>query len=79
MVGRIFLHKGDWKPFRLLWEYCKRTDYDYYVVQYIIFECIGCKLLCEYEMLRDDEKRRRIELEGMFEVDFGKPGGRDLE
>jgi hypothetical protein len=30
-------------------------------------------------MLRDDEKHRRMELEGMFEVDFGGPGGKDLE
>jgi hypothetical protein len=39
---------------------------------------IDCKFLCECEMLRDDEKRRRIELEGMFEVDFGGQGERRL-
>jgi hypothetical protein len=30
-------------------------------------------------MLRDDEKRRLLELEKMFGVDFGGPGGRGLE
>jgi len=29
-------------------------------------------------MLQDDEKRRRMELEGIFGVDFGGPGGRKL-
>jgi hypothetical protein len=32
---------------------------------------MGRKLVCECEMIRDDEKRRRMELEGMFGVDFG--------
>ena len=45
----------------------------------IIFERFGRKLLCECEMLGDNEKRRRMELERMFGVDFGGPGGRDLE
>ena len=73
------MHAGNWKPFRLPWDYCKHTGYDYYAVQYVIFECIGCRLLCECKMLRDDEKRQRMELEGMFDVNFGGPGGRDLE
>ena len=30
-------------------------------------------------LLRDDEKRRRMELERIFGVDFGGPGGRGLE
>ena len=68
----------NWKPFRLLWDYCERTGYDFYVVQDIIFESIGPKLVCECELLRNDEKRRRMELEKMFGVDFGEPGGRDL-
>ena len=28
----------NWKPFRLLWGYCERTGYDFYVVRDIIFE-----------------------------------------
>jgi hypothetical protein len=40
---------------------------------------MGRKLVCECEMLRDDEKRRRIELEKIFGVDFGGPGERGLE
>jgi len=69
----------NWKPFRLLWNYCERTGYDFYVVQDIIFERLGRKLVCECQMLRDDEKYRRLELEKMFGVDFGEPGGRGLE
>ena len=56
-----------------------RTGYDFFVVRDIIFERIGRKLICECEMLRDDKKHRRIELERIFGVDFGEPGGRGLE
>jgi hypothetical protein len=69
----------NWKPFRLLWDYCERTGYDFYVVRDIIFERIGRKLVCECEMLQDNEKRRHMELERIFGVDFGGPGGRGLE
>jgi hypothetical protein len=51
------LRNPNWKPFRLLWDYCERTGYDFYVVRDIIFERIGRKLICECELLRDDEKR----------------------
>ena len=68
----------NWKPFRLLWDYCKRTGYDFFVVRDIMFECIGRKLVCECEMLQDNEKRRRMELEKMFGVDFGGPDERGL-
>ena len=69
----------NWKPFRLLWDYCERTGYDFYVVRDIIFERLGRKLVCECEVLRDDKKHRRMELEGMFGVDFGRPGKRGVE
>jgi hypothetical protein len=69
----------NWKPFRLLWDYCERTGYDFYVARDIIFERLGRKLACECKMLRDDEKYRRMELEKIFGVDFGGPGGRGLE
>ena len=69
----------NWKPFRHLWDYSERTGYDFYVVRDIIFERIGRKLVCECEMLRDDKKRRQLELESMFGVDFGEPEGRGLD
>jgi len=68
----------NWRPFLILWDYCERTGYDFYVAQDIISERLGRKLVCECEILRDDEKRRRMELESMFGVDFGRTGGRDL-
>jgi hypothetical protein len=36
-------------------------------------------LVCECEILGDDAKRRRMELESMFGVDFGEPRRRKLE
>ena len=63
----------------MLWDYCEWTGYDFYVVREIIFERLSRKLVCECEMLRDDEKRRRIKLERIFGVDFGRPGERGLE
>ena len=69
----------NWKPFRLLWDYCERTGYDFYVARDIIFERLGHKLICECEMLRDDEKLRRIELERIFGVDFGESGKREMD
>ncbi len=69
----------NWKPFKILWGYSERTGYDFFVARDIIFERLGRKLVCECEMLRDDEKRRRLELEKMFGVDFGEPGGRGLD
>ena len=69
----------NWKPFKLLWDYCERTGYDFFVARDIIFERFGRKLVCECEMIGDNEKRRRMELEKMFGVDFGEPGRRDLD
>jgi len=62
----------------LLWNYCEQTGYDFYVVRDIIFERLGRKMVCECVMLRDNEKRRRMELEKMFGVDFSAPGGRGM-
>ena len=69
----------NWIPFRLLWDYCERTGYDFFVARDIIFERLGRKLVGECELLRDDTKRRRMELEKIFGVDFGGPRGRSLE
>ena len=69
----------NWKPFGLLWKYCERTGYDFFVFRDIIFERLGRKLICECEMLQDNEARRRLELESMFGVDFSGSGGGGLE
>jgi len=69
----------NWKPFRLLWDYCEREGYDFFVARDIIFERLGRKLICECEILKNDEKLRRLELERMFGVDFGEPGKRELD
>jgi hypothetical protein len=71
--------KPNWKPFRLLWDYFERKGYDFFVARDIIFERLGRKLICECEMLRDDKKLRRLELEKMFGVDFGESGRRGLD
>jgi hypothetical protein len=69
----------NWKPFRMLWNYCERKGYDFFVARDIIFERLGRNLICECEMMRDSEKLRRLELERMFGVDFGESGRRDLD
>ena len=56
-----------------------RFDIIAFVARDIIFERIGRKLVCECEMLQDNEKRRRMELERIFGVDFGGPGEKALE
>jgi hypothetical protein len=68
----------NWKPFKIFYDYCERTGYDFFVARDIIFEHIGRKLVCECELLQDNEKCRRMELESMFGVDFGGPEGRIL-
>ena len=69
----------NWKPFRMLLNYSERKGYDFFVARDIIFERLGRKLVCECEMLRDDEKLRRLELEKMFGVDFGESGRRGVD
>ena len=69
----------NWKPFEALWNYSERKGYDFFVARDIIFERLGRKLVCECEMLRDDKKLRRLELERMFGVDFGESGRRDVD
>jgi len=69
----------NWKPFKFLWNYSERVGYDFFVVGDIIFARLTRNLVCECEMLRDDEKRRRMELEETFGVDFGGPEKRKLD
>ena len=68
-----------WKPFRLLWDFSECKGYDFFVARDIIFERLDRTLVCECEMVRDDEKLRRLELEKMFGVDFGESGRRELD
>ncbi len=63
----------------MLWNYCEGTGYDFFVARDIIFERLGRKLICQCEMLRDDEKLRRLELERVFGVDFGESGRRGVD
>ena len=69
----------NWKPFKFLWNYSEHKGYDFFVARDSIFERLGRKLICECEMLRDDKKLRRLELERMFGVDFGESGRRELD
>ena len=69
----------NWKPFGLLWKYCERTGYDFFVVRNILFERLDRKLVCECEMLQDNDKRRQMELERIFGVDFNGSGAGGLE
>ena len=79
MRNKYSRRNPNWKPFKILWDYCERTGYDFFVARDIIFERLRRKLICECEMLRNDKKHRRMELESMFGVDFGGPGGKGLD
>jgi len=68
-----------WKPFDLLWAYCKDTGYDFYEAKDMIEERIGRKLMCECELLNDRRAIRRKELQSMFGVDFGEAEKREVD
>jgi hypothetical protein len=68
-----------WKPFQHLWAYCEKTGHDFYEAKDMIEEWIGRSLICECELLNDGKALRRKELNGLFGVDFGEAGKRDVE
>jgi hypothetical protein len=69
----------NWKPFKHLWDYCERTGYDFFEVRDLIEKRIGHKLTCECQLVDGGKKRRRLELERTFGVDFGEPGNRCVD
>jgi hypothetical protein len=69
----------DWKPYQHLEWYCDKTRFDFLTVKSIIEDRIGRKFLCECDLLRDDQARRRMELKGMYGVDFGCLGMKELD
>jgi hypothetical protein len=68
----------NWKPFKILWQLCKKYDYDFFIVKEIIETQIGRKIACECEILTEPRelKRHRLQRTG---VDFGEPGRRELD
>ena len=70
----------DWKPFKILWQLCKKNGYDPFIAKEIIEDRIGRKLTCECQLLNGDEKEiRRMTLQKVFGADFGGPGRRDFD
>ena len=69
----------NWKPWRHLEWYCKRTRYDDLEARDMVFEWIGRQVVCECQLLGDDKERRRMELTRVFGVDFGEPGRREVD
>jgi len=69
-----------WKPFQHLEQYCERTRFDFLSVKDIIEDRINRKFQCECQLLRDDQAKRRFELERIYGVDFsGMSGQRDFD
>lgn len=68
-----------WKPFKHLWDYCEQTRYDFFEVRDLIEKRIGHKLTCECQLVDGGKKRRRLELERTFGVDFGQLGNRAVD
>ena len=69
----------EWKAWQHLWSYCEKTRYDFFEVRDLIEKRIGNKLTCECQLVDGGKKRRRLELERTFGVDFGEPGNRDVD
>jgi hypothetical protein len=46
----------DWKPFRLLTQYCRKQDLDDYEARELIEDRIGRRLVCECEMVGSCQK-----------------------
>lgn len=71
-------YNRNWKPFFHLWRYCEKMGFDYYIAKDIIERQIGRELLCECQLMHDEEALRRKQLEE-FGVDFGEPGRRGVD
>jgi hypothetical protein len=69
----------DWKRFNVLEFFCLKHRFYFYAFRDLIEEKIGRKLICECELLHDNRAMRRKELELVFGVDFGGPGGREFD
>ena len=67
-----------WKPFQHLWNYTTKRRLDFYAARDLIEERIGRKLLCECQIMHDEEALRRRQLRE-FGVDFGEPGNREVD
>jgi hypothetical protein len=68
----------EWKPFKNLWELCKKYDYDFFIVKDLIEEHLDRKIACECEVLTDPRELKRQRLRRIG-VDFGEPGRRELD
>ena len=69
----------DWKPYKILWQLCKKYDYDPFIAREIIEDRIGQKLTCECQLLNDKNSVRRMTLQKVFGADFRGPGRRDFD
>ena len=69
----------NWKPFKVLWQLCKKYDYDPFIAREIIEDRIGRKLTCECQILNDEKEIGRMTLQNIFGADFGGPGRRDFD
>jgi hypothetical protein len=68
----------NWKPWQHLQVYCDDQRYDFFETRDLVFTRIGRRLVCECELLQNDDEIRRRELEA-FGVDFKGAGVRDLD
>jgi hypothetical protein len=68
----------NWKPFQHFWNYTTKRRLDFYAARDLIEERIGQKLLCECQLMHNEEALRRRQLRE-FGVDFGEPGKREVD
>ena len=65
---------GGWKPFKNLEQFCEIKGFDSYEVRDIIENHMGKKLVCECQIVDDEEAMRRAKLRRSFGLEFGEPG-----
>jgi hypothetical protein len=68
-----------WRPFQNLESYCQKNSLDFFAARDSIEEKIGRRLVCECQLLNNENEMRRKELERTFGLDFGGPAGREFD
>jgi len=78
--GAVYHHSSipDWQPFKNFEEYCHLKGYDDFEVKLLIEEKLGKKIICECELVNDEEADRRVRLQRSFGIDCDELGQDDM-
>jgi len=74
--GAVYHHSSipDWERFRFrhLEEYCLEKGFDDFEVKILIKEKLGKKIICECQLINDEEADKRARLRRSFGMDFSE-------